>query len=135
VICPLSESWADGQTRARALARCPGGADGATAQGWEAGAGEPEAPVECALDDCGYGGALGRVTAEAVRPPPDGVGAVEVASDNHAQSCARGAAGLLGELEVYAVKADGVVLADDPVFLFAEDLLEVHIAERERRSG
>ena len=131
MICPLSESWADGQTRARAPARGPVGADdGASAQRGEAGAGEAEAAVERALDDRGDGSALGRETAEAVRPPPNGVGAVEVASDNHAQSCARGAAGLLGELEVYAVKADGVVLADDPVFLFAEDLLEVHIAER-----
>ena len=83
MICPLSESWADGQTRAPAPARGPVGADdGASAQRGEAGAGEAEAAVERALDDRGDGSALGRETAEAVRPPPNGVGAVEVASDD-----------------------------------------------------
>src|SRR5438132_13732464 len=62
---------------------------------------------------------------------PDRILAIEVATDEHPQARAAAAAGLLGHLQGHAADDDDVVAAHDPLFLHAEDLVEVHAVERD----
>src|SRR5580765_122397 len=62
---------------------------------------------------------------------PDRILTIEMATDEHPQARAAAAAGLLGHLQGHAADDDDVVAAHDPLLLHAEDLVEVHAAERD----
>ena len=70
--------------------------------------------------------------AEAAATVPDGMLAVEMASDENAQARARAAARLLADLERDAIGGDDIVAAHDAFLLEAEHLLEVDAAERDK---
>lgn len=75
------------------------------------------------------------IAAEAASAVPDGMVAIEMATDEHAQAGTAAAARLLGELEREVLGGDHVVTADDALMLHAEDLLEVHAAQSHEGGG
>jgi len=107
VICPLSEPRADGKAGAAAAAGGRGAPSASPAGGgWVVGAGGAEAAGEGALELGGHRRARGGVVAEAPGAAPDGVGAVEVATDDDVQAGTGRPAGLPGQLQAPTVGGD-----------------------------
>src|SRR5258708_676348 len=76
------------------------------------------------------GPAGGRKPPQAAGPPPDGMPAVEVAADEHAQAGTTAPAPLLVDLQHHAIEHERVVPGDAALFLVAEDLVQVLPAPR-----
>src|SRR5260370_25031754 len=76
------------------------------------------------------GPAGGRKPSQAAGPPPDGMPAVEVAADEHAQAGTTAPAPLLVDLQHHAIVHERVVPGDAALFLVAEDLVQVLPAPR-----
>jgi hypothetical protein len=56
-----------------------------------------------------------------------------MAADEDAQAGTGRPAGLFGKLQAHAGEPDGVVLGDHALVFFAQDLVEVDVAERDER--
>src|SRR3989442_14184543 len=80
----------------------------------------------------GFGGLKpppGVIGCQLLGTPPDGIGFVEMATDDEVKAGAGGSALLFGHLEADALAADGVVPLDHAFFLEAENLIEIDAAE------
>src|ERR1700752_3603174 len=75
------------------------------------------------------------VAAKAPRAVPDGVMAVEMAADEHAQSRTGAAAGLLRELQGEELRGHDDVASDDALMFDAENLLEIHAPQPDEGRG
>src|SRR5438445_987438 len=69
------------------------------------------------------------IAAKAAGAVPDGMLAVEMAADEHAQARTASASRLLGELQGELLGGDDIVAADDALMFHAEDLLEIHATQ------
>src|SRR5262249_5375669 len=79
--------------------------------------------------------ALVIVAAKATSAVPDRMVAVEMTADDHAQARTGATARVLGELQGQLFSGDDIVAADDALKFHAEDLLEIHAAQRHERGG
>jgi hypothetical protein len=70
-----------------------------------------------------------------VGPAPDREAAIEMPPDGDPGSGTRRPPRLLAQLQVDGVEADSVVGRDGALLLFAQNLLEIDIAERHERGG
>ena len=88
-----------------------------------------EAAVGGPLDAEREGGALRGEAAETLRAAPDTVRGIEVTADEDPQARAGRTPGLFGERQAHALAAHGVVRSDHALGFFAQDLIQVDIAE------
>src|SRR5262245_12018004 len=138
MICPLLYARAHGEPRADAPTRGWAAMDHRPHRARrEVRSGELEAAREPSLDDSGERVAAACLEpAATVRAAPNRVRAVEMPPDDDMPAGTARPAGLFGELQPDTVEHDGIVLAYDAPFFFAEDLLQVDRPEwDERRRG